>query len=89
MVRVVLDSWMAEFGTPKEVALEAPSIGALLDALEQKYPRLRFRLRDETGSPRRFIRFFVDGEVVEPTHVMGTPIRDDQTVDILHSIAGG
>ena len=89
MVKVILDSWMAEFGTPREAAVDAATIGGLLDALERRYPRLRFRLRDETGAPRRYIRFFVDGDVVEPSQVSRTPLRSGQTVDILHSIAGG
>lgn len=88
-VEVRLDSWLREFGPRGRERLEADSVEHLLDALEQKYPRLRFKLRDETGQLRRYVRVFVDGEDVSGTTGASTPLGDARTIDILHSIAGG
>lgn len=89
MLEVHLDSWLREFGPRGSEKMSADSVEHLIDALEQKYPRLRFKLRDETGKLRRYVRVFVDGEDVSGTTGVATPLSGSKTVDILHSIAGG
>ena len=89
MVNVRLDRWLREFGAPGSQKVETATVGGLLDALEENYPRLRFKLRDETGRLRRHVRVFVDGEDVSGTTGVATPLGGASTVDIIHSIAGG
>lgn len=89
MLDVHLDSWLREFGPRRSEKLSADSVEHLLDALERQYPRLRFKIRDETGSLRRYVRVFVDGEDVSGTTGVTTSLAGAHTVDILHSIAGG
>jgi len=86
---VHLDSWLREFGPRGRETIDAGSVDELLDALEARYPRLRFRLRDETGQLRRYVRVFVDGEDVSGTTGLTTSLAGARSVDILHSIAGG
>jgi len=89
MLEVHLDSWLREFGPHGNEKMAADSVGHLIDALEQKYPRLRFKLRDETGALRRYVRVFVNGEDVSGTTGVATGLSGSETIDILHSIAGG
>ncbi len=89
MLEVHLDSWLREFGPRGSEKMAADSVDHLIDALEQKYPRLRFKLRDETGKLRRYVRVFVDGEDVSGTTGGTTALSGSETIDILHSIAGG
>jgi sulfur-carrier protein len=89
MLEVHLDSWLREFGPRNNETVDAESVGHLLDVLEARYPRLRFKLRDETGQIRRYVRVFVDGNDVSGTTGVSTPLAGARTVDILHSIAGG
>jgi molybdopterin converting factor small subunit len=84
-----LDSWLREFGPEGNEKVEAESVEQLLDVLEGRYPRLRFKVRDETGQLRRYVRVFVDGEDVSGTTGVTTPLAGSRTIDILHSIAGG
>ena len=86
---VHLDSWLREFGPRQREQVFADTVEHLLDELEGRYPRLRFKLRDETGQLRRYVRVFVDGEDVSGTTGVRTSLLDAQTIDILHSIAGG
>lgn len=88
-LEVHLDSWLREFGPRGSEQLQAGSVAELLDALEGKYPRLRFKIRDETGTLRRYVRIFVDGEDVSATTGVATPLDGAHSIDILHSIAGG
>jgi sulfur-carrier protein len=89
MLEVHLDAWLREFGPRGNEQIEAGSVRELLDQLEGRYPRLRFKLRDETGQLRRFVRVFVDGQDVSTTTGTATSLAGARTVDILHSIAGG
>lgn len=86
---VHLDSWLREFGPRGDEKVDADSIEQLLDVLESRYPRLRFKIRDETGALRRYVRVFVDGEDVSGTTGVSTSLTDARAIDILHSIAGG
>ena len=88
-LEVHLDSWLREFGPPSVETVGADSVEHLLDVLEQRYPRLRFKLRDETGELRRYVRVFVDGEDVSGTTGVSTSLAGARAIDILHSIAGG
>ena len=89
MIEVHIDSWLREFGPRGSEKIDAVSVAQLLDLLEGRYPRLRFKLRDETGRLRRYVRVFVDGEDVSGTTGVTTPLSGVRTIDILHSIAGG
>ena len=89
MLDVRLDSWLREFGPRGREKIDADSVEHLLDALEAKYPRLKFRIRDETGKIRRYVRVFVDGEDVSGSTGVETSLSGAREVDILHSIAGG
>jgi len=89
MLEVHVDSWLREFGPKGNEKLEADSVERLLDLLEQRYPHLRFKIRDETGHLRRYVRVFVDGDDVSETTGVGTSLKGARTIDILHSVAGG
>lgn len=89
VLEVHLDSWLREFGPRGVEKASADSVEQLLDLLEQRYPRLRLKLRDETGRLRRYVRVFVDGEDVSGTTGVAASLAGARTIDILHSIAGG
>ncbi len=89
LLEVHLDSWLKEFGAPGRQTAAADTVDQLLDELERRYPRLRFRIRDETGHLRKYVRVFVDGTDISGTTGTATSLREARTVDILHSIAGG
>lgn len=89
MVEVRIDSWLRQFGPTTKEKFEAKDLNQLLDLLEKRYPRLRFKIRDETGQLRKYFRVFVDGEDVSGTTGIATSLSGARTIDILHSIAGG
>ena len=67
MIRVVLPPVLQGLAqTEREIALQvegAATLGAVLEALEARYPVLRGTLRDHVTKERRpFIRFFACGE---------------------------
>jgi sulfur-carrier protein len=89
MLEVHVDSWLRGFGPKGHEQVDADSVEHLLDVLEGKYPRMKFKLRDESGALRKYVRVFVDGNDVSGTTGVATPLTGARTIDILHSVAGG
>lgn len=89
MAEVHLDSMLSQFVPRRTIRSTAPTVEALLDELESRYPRLRHRLRDETEILRPFVRVFVNGQEVRARGKRTTRLGPTDQVDILHSIQGG
>lgn len=89
MAVVHLDAMLREWVPKRTLTSEAPTVAALLDELERASPKLRFKIRDESGALRRYVRVFVDGQDVSGGLGVAAPLTGARTVDILHSVAGG
>jgi molybdopterin converting factor small subunit len=68
---------------------EATSLRTVLDAVVVTRPQLGARIRDETGTLRRHVNVFVDGQDVRNLGGLEVPVGPDAVVHILPSIAGG
>ncbi|HSP38387.1 MAG TPA: ubiquitin-like small modifier protein 1 [Frankiaceae bacterium] len=91
-VRVRLPGVLAEHADGQrsfEVEPPPSTVGELLDLLDGRHPRLCRRLRDETGSLRRHVNVYVDGENVRTGQGLATPLDPDSEVQVLPSVAGG
>jgi molybdopterin synthase sulfur carrier subunit len=91
-VQVVLPGVLADLaGGSKhlDVQPEGGTLADLLDALAAEHPRLMRRIRDETGTVRRFVNVYVDGEDVRFQDGLATTVRDGAEVQVLPSVAGG
>jgi hypothetical protein len=98
MIRVVLPThlWrLANSGREVEVHLDgAPTLEAVLDALEARFPALRGTIRDQVSRQRRpFIRFFACGEDLshEPVESLlpEAVISGAEPLRIVGALAGG
>ncbi len=98
MIRVTLPYHLRTLaGTSGEVALDVAgpvTQGAVLDALEARYPMLRGTIRDQASGERRaFIRFFACGQDLshEPADsLLPEPVAAGaQPYRIVGAMAGG
>jgi len=97
MIRVVLPAHLqALAGTHEEVLVDvgAPTIAAVLDALEASYPVLQGTIRDHVTCRRRdFVRFFACAEDVShdpPESPLPEPVVSGrEPFLIVGAIAGG
>lgn len=92
-ITVVLPSVLQPFAGGQSY-LTTPADGAvtvesLLDAVTGDYPVLARRLRDETGSLRRYVNIYVNGEEVRRLKGLDTEVAAGQEVLIIQSVAGG
>jgi molybdopterin converting factor small subunit len=91
-VEVVLPGALADLaGGARHLAVDLPgaTLGDLLDELAVRHPLLGRRLRDETGTLRRFVNVYVDGEDVRYEGMLAAAVRDGAVVQVLPSVAGG
>jgi molybdopterin synthase sulfur carrier subunit len=76
-------------GGAEEVQAAGKSVGELIGELEKKYPGLKERICDESGSVRRFVNIFVKDEDIRFLQNLDTPLGDKDEVSIVPAIAGG
>lgn len=95
MIRVVLPYHLRTLArVDGEVAVEASTVGEVLDALETQHPVLRGTLRDgATGRRRPFVRFFACREDLSQdgpeTPLPEAVLRGDEPFLVVGAMAGG
>ncbi len=73
-----------------EVPLDAPvPVSSVLDTVADGRPVFARRIRDETGSLRRYVNVYVNGEDVRRADGLATTVAPGSEVMIIQSVAGG
>ncbi len=78
-----LDSYT---GGLRDVDLPGADLGAVLDALDARWPGVKFRIVDERGRLRRHINLFVNTDLVTD---LGRPLAPTDEVMIVAALSGG
>jgi len=68
------------------VEAQASDLAKLLEALDGRYPGMRFRVIDEQGRIRQHIKFFVNRAQASS---LATPLAPDDEVMIVCALSGG
>ena len=98
MIRVILPTHLWRLAnTEREVGIEVtgtPTIGTVLDALEERFPMLRGTVRDHATKKRRdFIRFFACGEdwshEADDLPLPDVIVSGEEPLRIVGAMAGG
>ncbi|MEU7821141.1 MoaD/ThiS family protein [Catellatospora sp. NPDC049133] len=79
-----------EVGGESKLEVQADgTLRAVLDEVDQRWPRLGRRIRDERGELRRYVNVYVDGEDCRMVSGQDTPVAGSGEVQVLPSVAGG
>jgi molybdopterin synthase sulfur carrier subunit len=76
-------------GNRRRVTVEGCTIRELIQALEQRFPGLRFNLCHETGELRPYVNIFLEQENVRYLQGLDTHVPPGASIHIVHSVAGG
>lgn len=89
-LKVVIPTPLRKFTSGAEsVEVEAGTVQDILDNLDSKYPGFRASICDESGSLRRFINIYLDGEDVRFMENLATTAADGSELAIVPAISGG
>jgi molybdopterin converting factor small subunit len=85
-MKVLIPSPLLSYTGEREVEAAGPTVAEVIADLDRQFPGFRFRIVDEQGRMRVYMRFFVNGEQV---FEMGHPLRPADTVQIVQALSGG
>ncbi|MBD7994805.1 MoaD/ThiS family protein [Arthrobacter sp. Sa2CUA1] len=92
-VRVLLPEILAATADgQRELTLpgsEGLTVRSLLTAIGARYPVLERRIRDETGTVRRYVNIYIDGQDIRGLNRQDSVVGAGAEVMVLQSIAGG
>jgi sulfur-carrier protein len=72
-------------GLPRQLDIEAHTVGDVIDHLEREWPGLRDRLCEPGPALRRHIHVYVNRERAK----LDTPVAQQSRVDVIAAISGG
>ena len=85
-MKVLIPSALISYTERNHVEAAGATVAEVLDALDAKYPGIRFRMIDEQQHIRRHIRMFVSGEQVRD---MAQPLGPKDELVIVQALSGG
>jgi molybdopterin converting factor small subunit len=85
-MKVLIPTPLRSYTGEREVEATGPTLAAVLDDLDRRYPGIRFRMVDEQERMRPHIRFFVNGEQVFD---LSLALRPADEVQIVQALSGG
>ncbi len=89
-VTVLIPTPLRRFtGGDAKVIVTGGNIGEVLDSLENAYPGIGERIRDDSGQIRRFVNVFVNGQNVRDRDGVDTSLSAGDEVGIIPAMAGG
>ena len=72
-----------------EISVQGQNVAEVLDDLTSKYPELKKHLFSDAGELRAFVNLFLGEEDVRHLQGVETPLKEDDMLRIIPSIAGG
>jgi len=72
-----------------EVSVRGATVGAVLEDMLAQYPAFRPHLCKDDGSLRAFVNLFLDKSNIRDLQGLDTPLRPDDILTLVPSIAGG
>lgn len=76
-------------GSQAEISVTGDTVGAALSDLTRRHPALRQHLYADNGELRAFVNIFLNEEDIRHIRGADTPIKEQDRLMIVPSIAGG
>lgn len=72
-----------------EIAVQGETVGAAMQDLVTQFPSLRPHLMNSEGALRPFVNLFLDKNNIKDLQGLDTPIKENDRLLLIPSIAGG
>jgi molybdopterin converting factor small subunit len=77
------------FPSLTDLELQGRSIRELLDQIETRYPGISGYLTDETGSLRKHVNIFLQGDLIKDRNSLSDLVKSNDEVIIFQALSGG
>ncbi len=89
-VKVIIPTPLRQYaGKQDAVEVSAKTVGEALASITSQYGDLRKHLYTEEGKLRSFVNVYINDEDIRYLKKEQTPLRDNDVISIVPSIAGG
>jgi sulfur-carrier protein len=89
-IRIQVPSMLRDgCGGASELLLNAPTVRAALETIEQRYPALYRGVCYETGAVRRHVNLFVNADHIRDLEGLDTALRPGDVIAVLPAVSGG
>lgn len=89
-VKVIIPTPLRQYADKKEsLEVQATTVGEALAAVTAQYADLRKHLYNDEGKLRSFVNIYVGDEDIRFLQKDKTPLKEDDVLSIVPSIAGG
>jgi molybdopterin converting factor small subunit len=89
-VKIMIPTPLRQYaGKQDAVELEAATVGEALSGLTARYTDLRRHLYNDEGKIRSFVNVYLNDEDIRYLSKEQTPLRENDVLSIVPSIAGG
>ena len=90
MPRILIPTPLRQYADKQDsVELPGSTVGEVLTSLTTRFPDLRKQLYSDEGKLRSFVNVYLNDEDVRYLNKVATAVKDDDTLSIVPSIAGG
>src|ERR1043166_9588075 len=90
MAKIIIPTPLRQFtGKLDSVTVPGATVGEVLNNLTTKYPDLRKQLFTDEGKVRSFVNVYLNDEDIRYLSKDATPAKDNDTISLVPSIAGG
>lgn len=89
-VKVIIPSPLRQYvGKQDAIEIQAKTVAEALSGLTSQYGDLRRHLFNDEGKLRNFVNIYLNDEDIRYLQKDQTPVRDNDVLSIVPSIAGG
>lgn len=90
MAKILIPTPLRQYTNKKDsVELDGSTVGEVLNALTSQHPDLKRQLYNDEGKLRSFVNVYLNDEDIRYLGKDSTPVKNNDTVTIVPSIAGG
>lgn len=89
-VKILIPTPLRQYAGKREaVEIESRTVGEALDLLTSEFGDLRRHLFTDDGKLRSFVNVYINDEDIRYLNKEQTPLKDNDVISIVPSIAGG
>jgi molybdopterin converting factor small subunit len=89
-MKILIPTPLRQYAAKKDaVEVTAKTVGEALSSLTSQYSDLRQHLYTDDGKLRAFVNVYLNDQDIRYLQKENTPVRDNDTLSIVPSVAGG